>query len=160
MHNDLEANESKVFVIQHSIIQVKRILFTDTKCSQKSCDRQNHLLNNNKLCGRFIMKSSFSNIISMHSIGFYTDTGEKKMMRKFISLKILETLKRGNLSVHTHASRLQSDNNAYNYIVDFLEEIVNLVNSEGGWTVYGWDKRGLINDVSLLCRRGPSQDVP
>ena len=27
---------------------------------------------------------------------------------------------------------------------------VDLVNSEGGWTVYGWGKRGLINHVSLL----------
>ena len=24
------------------------------------------------------------------------------------------------------------------------------VNSEGGWTVYGWGKRSMINDVSIL----------
>ena len=24
------------------------------------------------------------------------------------------------------------------------------MNSKGGWTVYGWGKRGLINDVSIL----------
>ena len=40
-------------------------------------------------------------------------------------------------------SRLQSGNDAYNDIVD-------LVNSKGGWTVYVWGKRCLINDVSLL----------
>ena len=28
--------------------------------------------------------------------------------------------------------------------------LIFLVNSEGGWTVYGWGKIGLINDVSLL----------
>ena len=31
-----------------------------------------------------------------------------------------------------------------------MEEIVDLVHSEGGWTVYGWGKRGLINDAILL----------
>ena len=48
------------------------------------------------------------------------------------------------------ASRLQSGNDAYENIVDAFDKIVDLVNSEGGWTVYGWGKRGLINDVSLL----------
>ena len=31
-----------------------------------------------------------------------------------------------------------------------MEDIVGLVNSDGGWTVYGWGKIFLINDVSLL----------
>ena len=48
------------------------------------------------------------------------------------------------------ASRLQSGNDAYNNIVDAFDKIVHLFNSEGGWTVYGWVKGGLINDVSLL----------
>ena len=33
---------------------------------------------------------------------------------------------------------------------DAFGKFVDLVNSEGGWTIYGWVKRGLINDVSLL----------
>ena len=31
-----------------------------------------------------------------------------------------------------------------------MEESVDSVNSEVGWTVYVWVKRGFINDVSLL----------
>ena len=72
------------------------------------------------------------------------------MMRKFSSLKNLETFKKGNLSVDIRASRLQSGNDAYNKIVDAFNEIVDLVNSKGGWTIYGWGKRGLINDISIL----------
>ena len=49
-----------------------------------------------------------------------------------------------------HASRSQSGNYAYDNIVDSLEEIVDLVNSKGEWTVYGWGKIGLINGISLL----------
>ena len=49
-----------------------------------------------------------------------------------------------------NASRLQSGNDAYDNIVDSLDKIDDLVNSEGGWTVYGWDKIVLINAVSLL----------
>ena len=38
MRDDLEANETKAFVAQHSIIQVGNILFIDTRCSGKVCD--------------------------------------------------------------------------------------------------------------------------
>ena len=47
-------------------------------------------------------------------------------------------------------SRLKSGNNSYDDIVDSFKEIVDLIQSEGGWTVYGWGKRRLINDVGLL----------
>ena len=48
------------------------------------------------------------------------------------------------------ASILQSGNDSYDYIVNYLEEIVYLVNSKGEWNVYVWGKRGLTNDVSIL----------
>ena len=79
----------------------------------------------------------------LHSICFSTDTGETKMMSKFSSLKFLETFTKSNLSVEICASRLQSVNYAYDNIVD-------IVNSEGGWTVYVWVKRGFIKDASIL----------
>ena len=77
----------------------------------------------------------------MGFIWFYTDTGEKKIMIKFRSFKILETFTKGNLSVDIRASMLQSGNDAYNNIVDAFDNFFDLVNSKGGWNVYGWGKR-------------------
>ena len=74
----------------------------------------------------------------------------KRRWIKFRSLEFLETSTKGYFSVYIRASRLQSGNDAYYNIVDYFEQIIDLVNSEGGWTVYGWGKRVLINDVSLL----------
>ena len=45
---------------------------------------------------------------------------------------------------------MQSFNDAYNNVVDYLEGIVDLVHSKGRWNFYGWGKNVLINDVSLL----------
>ena len=51
----------------------------------------------------------------------------------------------------THrATRLQSGNEIYENILDAMEKIVDTINDDGGWTLYGWGKRGLINDTSLL----------
>ena len=60
------------------------------------------------------------------------------MMNKLRSLKFLVTFTRGKLSLDICASRLQSGNDVYDGIADSLEEIVDLLNSEGGWTAYGW----------------------
>ena len=54
---------------------------------------------------------------------------------------------KGNLSVDICASRFKSVNDAYDNIVDAFDF---LLNSEVGWTVYGWGKIGLVNDVILL----------
>ena len=132
MRNDLLANESKGFFIQESRIQVGRILFLDTKCSWKFYYSQNFLLNRNKLCGCFILKSNRSNIISMNSICVSTDSDEINMMRKFRSLNVLDTFKKGNLSVDIRASRMQSGNYAYEDTVYVFDKIIDLVNSEGG----------------------------
>ena len=48
------------------------------------------------------------------------------------------------------ASIFQPGNDDYDDIVDAFEDFFYLDHSEGGWNVYGWVKRGFINDVSLL----------
>ena len=73
----------------------------------------------------------------MHSICFPTDTGETNMMRKPSSLEFLGTSTKVNLSVDIYALRLKAGNYAYDNIVDDFEDIVDLVNSKGGWIVYG-----------------------
>ena len=52
--------------------------------------------------------------------------------------------------METRVSMLQSGNYAYGDIVDYLDILFYFINYEGGWNVYGWVKRGLIDDVSLL----------
>ena len=74
----------------------------------------------------------------------------KKYDEKIHLFEFLETFTKGNLSVDIRASRLQSGNDAYKDNADSLEQIVDLVHSEGVWIVYGWVKRALINDGSLL----------
>ena len=81
---------------------------------------------------------------------FSTDTYETKMMSKLSPLKLLETFTKGNLLVDIRAPWLKSGNDSYDNIVDYLEQIVDLVHSEVGLTVYRWGERGLINGVSLL----------
>ena len=62
----------------------------------------------------------------------------------------MEAFTKGNVSLDICDPRFQLGNDSYDNIADSLEEIVDLDNSKGVWTVYGQIKRGFINDVSLL----------
>lgn len=150
--SDLEALESKAFVINRSIVSVGRTVFLDSPCSGKFCDRQNIETTRfkSKSCGCFSLKSSRSNIISVHSITFTTSSGERKMMPKFSSLRFMELFTKGKLSIDVRASRLQTGSEIYDEILDSIEDIVDLINDDGGWVIYGWGKQGVINDIVML----------
>jgi len=71
-------------------------------------------------------------------------------MMKFSSLKFMELYTKGKLSIDVRTSRLQSGNDIYDDILSCLEDIMDLVNDDDGWVVYGWGKQGVINDVVML----------
>ena len=71
-------------------------------------------------------------------------------MSKFSSLKFMELYTKGKLLFDIRASRLQSGNDVYDDIIDCLEEIIDLINADGGWVVYGWGKQGVVNDIVML----------
>ena len=62
---------------------------------------------------------------------------------------------------------MKSGNDVYRKIADAFDKKIDLFNSEVGWTVYGWGKRGLIGDFSILVddikdpgdNKFPSQDI-
>ena len=56
----------------------------------------------------------------------------------------------GNMSIDVRASQLHHGSDHYEDITDTVENIVELINSDGGWTIHGWGKKGFINDSSLV----------
>jgi len=47
----------------------------------------------------------------------------------------------------------------YENLYDKFLEIIELVNAGGGWTLYGWSKRGQINDLSNEDDKNSSKKV-
>ena len=71
-------------------------------------------------------------------------------MKNFSSLQFMEIFTKGKFSINVRASQLQSGNDFHEDFNEAITNIVNLVNNDGGWTIYGWGKRGMINDASLV----------
>ena len=65
----------------------------------------------------------------------------------------------GYFSIDIRASQLQSGSEIYDDILDALENVIDLENENGGWSIYGWGKKGFINDLSLIGSENNTQDT-
>ena len=146
--NDLDANEMKVFHLKGSNLNLRTLSFVDSKCSGLFCDRQN-LGEGRKACGCFSHKSSCSCIAMQMNLLFTTQNSETRLMEKFSSHQFF-FLTKDLLSIDTRSSQLQHGNDAYDDIIDSFEDIFELINEDGGWSITGWSKRGLISDAAVL----------
>ena len=81
---------------------------------------------------------------------FPPSNGERKMMQNFGSLKFMDLFLYGNMSIDVKAAQLHHGDKNYENITDAIQDIVEMVNQDGGWTIYGWGKKGFINDSSLV----------
>ena len=54
------------------------------------------------------------------------------------------------MSIDIRSSQLQNGNDAYDEIIDSIEEILETTNDDGSWSITGWSKHRLINDAALL----------
>ena len=147
--NDLDANEMKVFHLKGSNLNLRTLTFVESKCSGLFCDRQN-LEHGRKACGCFSHKSSRSCIAIQTNLLFTTQNTETRLMEKFSSHQFFCFLTKGFLSIDIRSSQLQNGNDAYDDIIDSIEDIFELINENGGWSITGWSKRGLINDAAIL----------
>ena len=132
MSNDIGGNEMKAFVVTGTDISISRIVFIDTPCSGRFCDRQRPEENlTRRSCGCFSNKASRSNITALHTVVFSTADGEKKLMQNFSSLKFMDLYLSGNMSIDVRASQLHHGSDHYEDITDTVENIVELINSDG-----------------------------
>ena len=53
------------------------------------------------------------------------------------------------IPIDVRVSQLQATNAAYD-LEDSIMEVTNYTNENGGWTVIGWCKKGIIDDQSLI----------
>ena len=90
LQNDLQANETKAFVLHKVELTIRRLLFKDTKCSGMFCDRQNIEYNLLKAaCGCFSHKASLNNSVAILTFIYVLSNGFQRIVHKFSSLQFM-----------------------------------------------------------------------
>ena len=140
---------SLAFVLKGMIININRSTPIKTTCGGLLCDKQRCSdWNGIRGCGCYNVRDDISNIAFEHSV-FFEIGNDFVQHNDFSSTKfsLFYLKKRLPSNVTVNALTITQE---YFDIEDGITNVVKLVNDNGGWTVTGWYKRGLITDKSLL----------
>lgn len=159
LNNEIEANTSLAFVYNGAKVKVNFTAPVKTTCSGNLCDRQRISdWNGLKGCGCYGMSPNSTSLALQHAISITTTTGETFRMddfssRKFSSLYLSDVIP-GSVKLYM----LQLTEGSMKMLLS-VKRCIEFINENGGFTVVGWYKRGVINDKSLLASRNPNGTV-
>lgn len=150
---DLGASSSSSFVLNGATIKVRRTLPLSTNCSGFFCDRQRvkEILEAGKGCGCYHVQTYLNPIAITHDIHVTPANADHNIIKvlNFSSMKFTSIYMKGYFNKSVDPGLIQLTN-SYWTLRTCVKKIETLVNDNGGWTVIGWYKRGMINDKSLL----------
>ena len=153
MNQEIEANTSLAFVYNEARVDLHFTAVVKTTCTGNLCDRQRISdWNGVKGCGCYGMSPNSSSLALIHAITITSSTGQVLKMdefssRKFSSLYLTEAIPG---SVKLYMLQLTE---GYLNMLSAANNCIDFINNNGGFTVIGWYKRGVINDKSLLASR-------
>ena len=150
------ANITKFFSYPRVNLTIEMVEPFEGECIGRFCDGQTvkEVVGANKGCGCYVAVRSFSKVVLAHKLS--------------ISLPVEGDVDQTLCKVSSFTSRQFSDlylssplpsnvtfgmldmTDAMFQIEDAAKDVANFVNSRGGWSVYGWYKRGEIKDASNI----------
>eukprot|EP00957_Ditylum_brightwellii_P143130 10905762-Ditylum_brightwellii.AAC.1 len=152
MNHKIEANTSLASVYNNAQASVNIVFPTKTTCSGNMCDRQRvNDWNGSRGCDCYGMSQNSSSLVYQHAIGISPATGSMNMS-EFSSLKFSQLYLSGVIPGYCQLYMLQYIEAAMDMQI-VLEQCIETINNNGGFTVVGWYKRGIINDQSLIAAR-------
>ena len=149
IRKEIGNHSSMAYVLVGMKIKINRSTPIKTTCGGLLCDKQRCSdWNGTRGCGCYHFRDDISNIAFEHSVFFevgndfiqHHDFASNKFSLFYLKQRLPST-------VTVNALTMSQE---YFDIEDAIGKVVELVNDNGGWTVIGWYKRGVITDKSLL----------
>ena len=149
MNYEVESHTSLAFIYNNARVNVNYFAPIKTTCSGNFCDRQRISdWNNSRGCGCYGMSPNSTSLVFQHSISVET-TDQLFKMDEFSSIKFSKLYLNGDIPGSVKIYMLQLTE-AFINIYESMERCIQLVNDNGGFTIVGWYKRGVINDRSMI----------
>ena len=146
------SNVTKAFTINDVSIRLD-FVSVESSCSGFFCDRQNCktvMTDNKKKCGCYVLQNRNANISFCFDLTFrsrttqeelfsVTDFSSYQFMNRFLTSRLPSTVQLAQLQAHR----------SIDTIVDSVNDMITAINQDGGFTIFGWYKRGEINDQGI-----------
>ena len=155
--NLVEQNASFAFCQNHIKVSLSPVFYAvRTTCSGLFCDRQrlNDWSNENERgCGCYAMHHRRSSIAIQHDIVLSSLESRPEnpvTMNLFSSNKFTSLYLSEPFSPNVTLSQLDMASEEYFNVMECMENAVNFINNNEGFTAIGWYKNGTINDRTLV----------
>lgn len=150
MNYEIEGNTSFGFVYNNVNLTVHLSSVLKTSCTGNLCDKQRISdWFGSRGCGCYGMASNSSSLAIEHSITIATPHDGERSMEHFSSMKFSKLYLNGDIPGACKLYMLQLTQAEMN-LLECIDDCINLINRNGGFTILGWYKRGIINDKSLM----------
>lgn len=146
----IEANTSLAFLYNRIKLSMYSLSFVKTSCSGLLCDRQRvGDWNNRHKCGCYGMLPSRSSLIAKQFLQAHIGRDVKLTAKDFSSLQFSDLYLKEFMPGKVVLSQLQLTPK-YVLLRTCAFNCIALINENGGFTIIGWYKKGIINDKSLI----------
>ena len=148
---NLQANDTKSFVINNATLTVRQVQAMNTKCTGLVCDKQRLGDMRDNKCGCWNYKTMRHSLTMNHSIviGFIDANIPKITEQNFTSHRFVGLYIDRPFPTNMSISELQGTEEIF-IIQECVDDMVSYVNQHDGWTVVGWCRLGMVTDKSLI----------
>ena len=155
MRRSIEANNLVAFVVNETRVEVYTTTPISTSCRGKLCDKQRvpeWNTDKNKGCGCYGMHANASAMALLHAIHILNPRTEDTYdTNEFSSTNFTSNYTTGPIPPSATSTVLDKAHHEQGIrLIDCMNNCMNYINNNGGFTVVGWYKRGLIDDKSLI----------
>ena len=142
-------NTTRAFVLNNVSVDLSSMVVHNTKCSGRFCDRQRavEVGHRNRACGCYSMKTRIGNIVLVHQVTVSKGDTVILTMDDFSSLQFSSLYMKDDFT-STIRFNLLDYTPAYFSLQEAADNVVEYINTNGGFTAIGWYKCGEINDVT------------
>ncbi len=141
LDHGISTGVTRVFVVNNVQVKVNSTSVQTTKCSGLFCDRQRavEIERGDRACGCYSMQSRIGNIVIVHNISVIKDGIPDLCVEDFSSLNFSSLYLKDALPVSVKFNSLDYTPQ-YFRLQMCIDDVVQYVNENGGFTVVGWYK--------------------
>ena len=143
-------NVTRSFLKNNMKVEVLSTDVIATQCSGQLCDKQRsvEISRGNRACGCYSMHTRIVNLTLVHQISVSSKEGKQLLtMDDFSSSRFSMIYMKQAFSPTVGINQVDATDE-YFKLHDCVDNVVEYINANGGFTVLGWYKRGEINDSS------------
>ena len=149
----ISGGETKAFCLNGCHIDILQITPEETGCSGKFCDKQRviEVRRYNEGCGCYSYDSRRTSFVIDHTMNIGHHSLETDIhVTNYSSLKFSLLYQTGVFNSEVRVSSLEGMSDDFFDLEDAVNDIVGHINENGGFTVTGWYKKGIVKDRTIL----------